>query len=69
MDYFLILGEQTLPKGSTLMISIFHIHRHKKLWDNPLKFDPDRFLPEEISKQHKMAYLPFSAGPRNCIGS
>ncbi|XP_011703410.1 PREDICTED: cytochrome P450 4g1-like [Wasmannia auropunctata] len=50
------------------MIVILKIHRDKEYWSNPLVFDPDRFLPERIKDCHASSYIPFSDGPRNCIG-
>ncbi|CAH1118517.1 unnamed protein product [Phaedon cochleariae] len=58
----------TLPAGSSAGFGTVHIHRDPKYWPNPFKFDPDRFLPEEVSKRHPCTYIPFSYGPRNCIG-
>lgn len=66
--YRYVLGELTVPSGSTSILCILHTHRSEKYWPEPLKFDPDRFLPEEVAKRHPYAFMPFSGGPRNCIG-
>ncbi|XP_041632748.1 uncharacterized protein [Drosophila kikkawai] len=57
-----------LPKGSQITFHVFDIHRNPKYWDNPNEFRPERFLPENCQKRHTYAYVPFSAGQRNCIG-
>ncbi|XP_046737922.1 cytochrome P450 4C1-like [Diprion similis] len=62
------LGERTLPKGSAAVIYIMGAHRSEENWLDPLKFDPDRFLPEKFAEQHPYSFIPFSGGPRNCIG-
>ncbi len=68
------MGEDTLvgqrvPKGSTVLIVPWLVHRHAKLWDNPGRFDPDRFSPERSQNRPRFAYLPFGGGKRICIGA
>ncbi|XP_011638416.1 cytochrome P450 4C1-like [Pogonomyrmex barbatus] len=62
------LQSYLVPVGTTVIISIHGVQRDPNYWPNPEIFDPDRFLPENIRNQHPCAYLPFSGGPRNCIG-
>ncbi|XP_025267883.1 cytochrome P450 4C1-like isoform X2 [Camponotus floridanus] len=62
------LQSYVVPAGSILVLNIYAVHRDSNFWPNPDVFDPDRFLPEKIENRHPYSYLPFSAGPRNCIG-
>lgn len=63
------LSNCTVPKGTMLILSFHYLHRNKEVWGpNADLFDPDNFLPEKIASRHAYSYLPFSAGPRNCIG-
>ena len=54
-------------KGSNLLFSIYEIHRHPQLWEQPNRFLPERF--EEGSRKFSSQYFPFGAGPRKCIGN
>ena len=58
----------TLPAGSMLSILPYVVHRHPDFWDEPEKFDPERFAPEREAARHPFSYIPFGAGPRQCIG-
>ncbi|OXU24905.1 hypothetical protein TSAR_006903 [Trichomalopsis sarcophagae] len=62
------IGDYTLTKGSSVVLGIIKTHRSEEYWTDPLTFNPDRFLPEECAKRHPYTYIPFSAGPRNCLG-
>ncbi|XP_030081368.1 uncharacterized protein LOC111604142 [Drosophila hydei] len=57
-----------LPAGSQIILNIYELHRNPNYWSSPLEFQPERFLPENSKDRHTYAYMPFSAGQRNCIG-
>lgn len=62
------IDDYILPTGCTVTIEIVHLHRDERFFPDAETFNPDRFLLENIVDRHPYAYLPFSAGPRNCIG-
>ncbi|KPJ04482.1 Cytochrome P450 6B1 [Papilio xuthus] len=67
-DYKVPGTDITLEKGTPVIMSGWGIHMDPKYFPDPERFDPDRFSMENAKKQHPCAYLPFGAGPRNCIG-
>jgi cytochrome P450 len=58
-----------IPKGTIISIVPWVLHRHRKLWEDPERFDPERFSPERSVGRSRFAYLPFGMGPRVCIGA
>ena len=62
------IGRVKIPRNSTVIIAPWVMHRHRKLWDEPDAFMPERFLGSARDSIERFAYLPFGAGPRVCIG-
>ncbi len=63
-----VIGGYHIPAGSAVNISIYTLHHNPEYWDEPEQFRPERFSEQESQRRHKFAYIPFSAGPRKCIG-
>jgi cytochrome P450 len=55
-----------IPKNTSLLFSLYEMHRKEEFWENALDFNPNRFLD---GKNHSAYYFPFGAGPRKCIGN
>nr|XP_019557470.2 probable cytochrome P450 9f2 [Aedes albopictus] len=62
-------GSFVIEKGKSVWIPSIAIHNDPRYYPNPDKFDPERFSDENRAKINPAAYIPFGAGPRNCIGS
>ncbi|CAD5226750.1 unnamed protein product [Bursaphelenchus xylophilus] len=62
------LGNHTIPAGVEILINLYLIHRDPNNWDDPEVFKPERFMTEKSPNRNAFAYVPFSAGSRNCIG-
>jgi cytochrome P450 len=63
------IGGFRVPAGTIIAISPYVVHRHIDYWEEPEVFDPLRFTAERSTRRHRFAYLPFGAGPRQCIGN
>jgi cytochrome P450 len=62
-------GDLVIKKGTQVLMMPWTVHRHRKYWDQPDAFMPERFHPENRDKIDRYQYLPFGAGPRTCIGA
>ena len=62
------IDDHEVNPGDIVSIWPWLLHRHRDLWDDPDRFDPDRFLPEAKAARHRFQYLPFGGGPRLCVG-
>ncbi len=56
------VGGYRIPKGSTIIVPIHLVHHDPRLWPDPERFDPRRFLPEHVREHPRGAYMPFGAG-------
>jgi cytochrome P450 len=64
----IVVDGHRVEAGMIAIVSFYAMHRDPALWADPLRFDPDRFLPERSKGRSRWQYLPFGGGPRSCIG-
>ena len=62
------IGGYHIPAGADVVLAPWITHRHPAFWDQPERFDPQRFTPEQEKARHRYAWFPFGGGPRACIG-
>jgi cytochrome P450 len=62
------VGQYVLSAGTYVVMSQWVMHRDERFFPDPLRFDPDRFLPEAEARRPRFSYFPFGAGSRQCIG-
>uniref|UniRef100_A0A146LUW8 Cytochrome P450 4g15 n=1 Tax=Lygus hesperus TaxID=30085 RepID=A0A146LUW8_LYGHE len=67
-DLKLVSSDLTVPAGCTVIVGTYKLHRREDTYPNPEHFDPDNFLPERSASRHYYSFIPFSAGPRSCVG-
>lgn len=63
------LRGRAIEKGSQIVLSPWHLHRHERLWQRPDEFEPDRWSTHDGKISARSAYIPFSSGPRVCVGA
>jgi cytochrome P450 len=64
-----VINGYTIPAGVTVTLSPYVTHRLPQVWDQPDRFDPDRFAPGREEERPRYAFFPFGGGPRMCIGN
>ncbi len=62
------LGGFAVPARTDVFISPYTLHRHPSFWSDAEEFRPERFAGVDAKERHRFAYIPFSVGPRHCIG-
>jgi cytochrome P450 len=66
---WVLIGNHKAPPGSLIVVPIYTVHRHKRLWVDPDNFDPNRFSAEHEKNHARAQFMPFGYGPRTCIGA
>jgi cytochrome P450 len=61
-------NEAMSDTGQAIIVNPMPIHYHPDFWSNPESFDPERFSTESEKGRHSLAWIPFGAGQRQCIG-
>ncbi|KAJ9601167.1 hypothetical protein L9F63_000687 [Diploptera punctata] len=67
-DVRLVSKDLIVPKGTTIVVATARTHRLEEHWPNPDEYNPDNHLPEKAAERHYYSFIPFSAGPRSCVG-
>ncbi|KAF5284525.1 hypothetical protein FQR65_LT13510 [Abscondita terminalis] len=67
-DVKLASDDYILPAGCTVLIATFKVHRRGDIYENPDTFDPENFDSRRTVNRHYYSFIPFSAGPRSCVG-
>ncbi|WP_406601285.1 cytochrome P450 [Micromonospora yasonensis] len=62
------LGGVRIPAGATVLVSPYVTQRMATFWDDPTRFDPERFAPDRPRRRYRYAYFPFGGGPHQCLG-
>ena len=68
MKLFINSDGYEIPAGTSIIINIYGLHRSPTIYPDPEVFNPERFLPENNDVRQRYAFIPFSDGPRNCLG-
>ncbi|XP_077491145.1 cytochrome P450 4V2-like [Amblyomma americanum] len=68
LEHDMVIDGHNLPEGATCFVNLYSLHRDPRHFHEPNSFLPERFLSGEFSERHPYSYVPFSAGPKNCLG-
>jgi cytochrome P450 len=63
------VGDYHVPAGSDVLVCPYTLHRHPQFWEEPDRFDPDRFDQNVDAYRPRYSFIPFGAGPRFCVGN